>query len=69
MIQIGAICYANMIVNNKFDGHATCVVCGEWKPFMFMHEKIRKSKELATRAHEGQLRKYESLPYIKHPEI
>lgn len=54
--------------NNKFDGHGHCIICGEWKPFMFMNEKIARAKALAQKAHEGQVRKYEPLPYIKHPE-
>lgn len=54
--------------NNKFDGHGHCLKCGQWEPFMFMDEKLQKAKTLATRAHEGQKRKYTGEPYIKHPE-
>ena len=28
----------------------------------------QKAREFATKAHEGQLRKYTNLPYITHPE-
>lgn len=54
--------------NNKFDGHGHCLKCGHWEAFLFMDEKLQRAKVLATRAHEGQKRKYTGEPYIKHPE-
>jgi (p)ppGpp synthase/HD superfamily hydrolase len=54
--------------NNKFDGHGHCLKCGQWEAFMFMDNKLQAAKALATRAHEGQKRKYTGEPYIKHPE-
>ena len=33
-----------------------------------MVQKIKRARELATNAHEGQTRKYSGEPYIVHPE-
>lgn len=33
-----------------------------------MVQKIKQAKELATKAHEGQTRKYSGEPYIVHPQ-
>jgi len=54
--------------NNRYDGHGHCVKCTKWEPFIFMDERLKRAKELATKAHEGQKRKYTGEPYIKHPE-
>lgn len=33
-----------------------------------MSDKVRLAKEIATKSHEGQVRKFTSEPYIVHPE-
>ena len=34
---------------------------------MTMSDLVHRAKEFATRAHEGQVRKYTGVPYIVHP--